>query len=225
VATLQRTGADMVGGTIRAVSATRVGEAITLAMSHPFGVGGARHRYTEREEETDSVFMGFCSRSVYDKIGVFDEELVRNQDDEFSYRLTKAGGRILCNPEIKSCYHSRSTYQSLWQQYYQYGLFKVRVLQKHPGQMRPRQFVPLLFVLGLILSLALTVFFPRGWIPLVGLVGLYAFADLAVSLMLAIREGCPYFWLLPPAFATIHVSYGLGFLVGLFKFWNRWNFS
>jgi len=222
VATLQRTGADMVGGTIRAVSATRVGEAIALAMSHPFGVGGARHRYTDREEETDSVFMGFCRRSVYEKIGNYDEELVRNQDDEFSYRLTKAGGRIICNPEIVSYYHSRSTYQSLWHQYFQYGVYKVRVLQMHPGQMRPRQFVPLVFVLGLILSLVLGVFFPWGWIPLVGLVSLYAFANLAVSLMLAKREGWRYFWLLPPAFTTIHVSYGLGFIAGLFKFWKRW---
>jgi len=222
VATLQRTGADMVGGTIRAVSDTRIGEAIALAMSHPFGVGGARHRYTDREEETDSVFMGFCHRSVYEKIGGYDEELVRNQDDEFSYRLTRAGGRILCNPEIKSYYHSRSTYKSLWEQYFHYGFYKVRVLQKHPGQMRPRQFVPLVFVIGLILSLVLTVFFPWGWIPLVGLVGLYAFANLAVSLMLAKREGWAYFWLLPPAFAAIHISYGLGFLAGLFKFYDKW---
>jgi hypothetical protein len=117
---------------------------------------------------------------------------------------------------------SRSTYQSLWRQYFQYGFYKVRVLQKHPRQMRRRQFVPLLFVLGLILSLVLAAAFPCGWIVLVGLVGLYAFANLAVSLMLAKREGWRYFWLLPPAFATIQVSYGLGFLVGLFKFWNRW---
>jgi len=225
VETLQRTGADMVGGTIRAVSSERVGEAIALAMSHPFGVGGARHRYTDQEEETDSVFMGFCHRSVYEKIGVYDEELVRNQDDEFSYRLTKAGGRIICNPEVKSTYYSRSTYKSLWHQYFQYGFYKVRVLQKHPRQMSPRQFVPLAFVLALIFSLVLTVVFSWGWIVLVGLVGLYLIVNLAVSLSLAKREGWRFLWLLPPAFATIHTSYGLGFLVGLFKFWNRWKKS
>ncbi|HAF61782.1 MAG TPA: glycosyltransferase family 2 protein [Anaerolineaceae bacterium] len=223
VATLQRTCADMVGGTIRAVSATRVGEAIALAMSHPFGVGGARHRYTEREEETDSVFMGFCHRSVYEEIGVYDEELVRNQDDEFSYRLTKAGGRILCNPEIKSYYHSRSTYQSLWKQYFQYGYYKVRVLQKHPKQMSLRQFVPLGFVLALLLTSLLALFTPWGWFALVGLVGVYTFANLLASFLIAKREGWRYFWPLPLAFATIHLSYGLGFLIGLFKFYNRWN--
>jgi len=222
VDTLQRTGSDMVGGTIRAVSETRVGQAIALAMSHPFGVGGARHRYTDREEETDSVFMGFSRRSVYEKIGGYDEELVRNQDDEFSYRLSKTGGRIICNPEIVSYYHSRSTIKSLWQQYYQYGFYKVRVLQKHPGQMRPRQFVPLAFVLGLILTVLFSLITSWGWIVLAGMVGIYTLANLTASFLIARREGWRYFWLLPLAFATIHLAYGLGFLVGLFKFWNRW---
>jgi glycosyltransferase involved in cell wall biosynthesis len=222
VDTLNRTNAEMVGGSVNIISHSKIGQAICIAMGSAFGVGNARYRLAKVEEETDTVFMGFCRRSVYEKIGGYDETLTKNQDDEFSYRLRKAGGRIICNPEVKSTYYSRSTYQSLWRQYFQYGFYKVRVLQKHPGQMRPRQFVPLLFVLGLILSLVLAAFFSWGWIGLVGLVGLYAFANLAVSLMLAKREGWRYFWLLPTAFATIHVSYGLGFLVGLFKFYDRW---
>ena len=225
VETLQRTSADLVGGTIRAVSATNVGQAIALALSHPFGVGGARHRYTEYEQQTDSVFMGFCHRSLYEKIGGYDEELVRNQDDEFSYRLTKSGGRIICNPDIISYYHSRSTYKSLWKQYFQYGFYKVRVLQKHHRQMRPRQFVPLAFVLALFAALLLAFLIPWGWIALVGLVGVYTLANLGISASIAAREGWRYFWPLPLAFATIHLSYGLGFFAGLFKFWNRWGKS
>lgn len=221
VKTLQRTGADLVGGTIRAISSTKDGEAIALAMSHPFGVGGARHRYTEKEAETDSVFMGFCHRSVFEKIGKYDEELVRNQDDEFSYRLLKAGGRIICNPVIKSFYHSRSTYRSLWKQYYQYGFYKVRVLQKHPTQMRPRQFVPLLFVLAVIAAI-LSLVLPWGWLALASILSVYLLANIAVSLALAQKEGWQYLWRLPSAFATLHISYGLGFLVGLIKFYNRW---
>jgi len=222
VQTLQRTGADLVGGSVRSISSGKVGEAIAFAMTHPFGVGGARFRYAEKEEETDSVFMGFCRREVYEKIGKYDEELVRNQDDEFSYRLSKAGGRIICNPEITSYYHTRSTYKSLWRQYFQYGYWKVRVLQKHPRQMRLRQFVPLAFVLSLLFALLLSILLPWGWLFLVGLSGLYLLAAFFVSLRIASEKGWKYFLLLPPAFATIHISYGLGFLTGLFKFWNRW---
>jgi len=220
--TLYRTRADMVGGSVNIISQTKVGQAICIAMGSAFGVGNARYRLAKVEEETDTVFMGFCKRSVYEKIGGYDENLIKNQDDEFSYRLRKAGGRIICNPQVKSTYISRSTYQSLWRQYFQYGFYKVRVLQKHPLQMLPRQFVPLLFVLALILSLVLTAVFTWGWIAFASLVALYASANLAVSLMLAKREGWRYFWLLPPAFTTIHVSYGLGFIAGLFKFWKRW---
>lgn len=222
VETLHRTGADMVGGTVHSISSGKVGEAIALAMSHPFGVGGARFRYTAKEEQTDSVFMGFCRREIYEKIGKYDEELVRNQDDEFSYRLSKAGGRIICNPEIKSYYHTRSSYSSLWRQYFQYGYWKVRVLQKHPRQMRLRQFVPLAFVLSLLFALLLSILLPRGWLTLLGLLGLYLLATLFVSLRIASEKGWKYFFLLPLAFMTIHISYGFGFLVGLFKFWNRW---
>jgi len=222
VETLQRTGADLVGGTIRAISTGVVGQAIALAMSSPFGVGGARHRYTEVEQETDSVFMGFCHRSLYEKIGKFDEELVRNQDDEFSYRLTKTGGRIVCNPEIISYYHTRSTLNSLWRQYFQYGFYKVRVLQKHPAQMRPRQFVPPAFVLALLAGILLTIFTPWGWVALTALVGAYLLANLAASVFTAKNHGWRYLPLLPFAFTILHLSYGLGFLIGLFKFWKRW---
>ncbi len=223
VMTLQRTGADMVGGTVRSISSGKVGEAIALAMSHPFGVGGARFRYTVNEEETDSVFMGFCHRLVYEKNGKYDEELVRNQDDEFSYRLRKAGGRIVCNPDIKSYYKTRSTFKSLWYQYFQYGLYKVRVLQKHPHQMSLRQFIPPAFVSTLLLGIFLSLCFSWGWVFFLGLIGLYLIANFASSFLISWREGWRYLWLLPLAFATIHASYGLGFIAGLFKFWNRWS--
>lgn len=222
VDTLQRTGADMVGGTVRSISSGKGGEAIALAMSSPFGVGGARFRYTKKEEETDSVFMGFCWREVYEQIGKYDEELIRNQDDEFSYRLSKAGGRIICNPEIKSSYHTRSTFHSLWKQYFQYGYWKVRVLQKHPRQMHLRHFIPPMFVLALFAALLVTIFFHWGWVCLVGVLCAYLISNLAASLMTAQKHGWKYFWFLPLAFITLHISYGSGFLVGLFKFWNRW---
>jgi glycosyltransferase involved in cell wall biosynthesis len=221
VETLLRTKADMAGGTVRARSQGILGEAIAWAISTPFGVGGARFRYTDKEELTDTVFMGFCRRAVYEKIGGFDEELVRNQDDEFSNRLVKAGGKIICNPNIISYYYNRATFGSLWRQYYQYGLWKVRVLQKHYRQMSLRQFVPPAFVLALIGSafLALSPFLrPLSLIIPV----LYLFNNLGASFLTASNRDWRFLPLLPIIFAILHLSYGSGFVVGLVKFWNRW---
>ena len=89
-------------------------------------------------------------RRVFERIGLFDEELVRNQDDELNYRLRKAGGRIVLNSAMRSWYQNRQSVADLVRQYYQYGQWKVRVLQKHPRQMSWRHFVPPAFVAGLV---------------------------------------------------------------------------
>lgn len=222
VMALQATGADNVGGRMDAVSHTPFGRAVSLATSTPFGVGGARFHYSEREEWVDTVYMGAWPRQVFDRIGLFDEEQVRNQDDEFNYRLREHNGRILLSPNIKSCYYTRSTLRSLWRQYYEYGYWKVRVMQKHPAQMRPRQFIPPLFIATLLFFLGLTPFTATGRWGLAATVGSYAVANMAASAWTAGRVD---FRLLPALmiiFATLHIAYGLGFLHGLAKFWNRW---
>ncbi|MEM7344599.1 MAG: glycosyltransferase family 2 protein, partial [Chloroflexota bacterium] len=172
IAALERSGADNVGGKMTAVSAPGFGEVVTLATSSPFGVGGARFHYSDEEEWVDTVYLGAWRREVFEKIGLFDEEMVRNQDDEFNYRLGKSGGQVLLTPRIQSKYTPRSSPRLLWRQYFQYGYWKVRVMQKHPSQMRPRQFAPPLFAAGLVgLSLLapLATLFRRLWMLIVGL--------------------------------------------------------
>jgi cellulose synthase/poly-beta-1,6-N-acetylglucosamine synthase-like glycosyltransferase len=217
VETLLRTGADLVGGPARGKSETVVGEAIALAMATPFGVGGATFRYATEESDVDTVFMGVCRRSMYERIGGFDTEMVRNQDDELSMRLLEQGGRIVCNPAITSVYRNRATLKSLWKQYFDYGRWKVRVMQKHPAQMRPRHFAPPLFVAGLAASMIVPPAFAAAATA-------YAATTCAVSLSLAARarraDVLPY---LPAAFAILHVGYGAGFLKGLLQFRGRWN--
>ena len=216
VETLLRTGADLVGGPARAESETVVGEAIAMAMSTPFGVGGAEFRYATEERAVDTVFMGVCKRSLYERIGAFDPEMVRNQDDELSYRLLEQGGRIVCNPKIRSVYRNRATLGSLWKQYFDYGRWKVRVMQKHRTQMRPRHFVPPAFVA----TLGASALVPPA---LVAIGGAYGAATMGMSVYLAARarrvDVLPY---LPAAFAILHVGYGLGFLRGLYQFRDRW---
>jgi succinoglycan biosynthesis protein ExoA len=222
VETLERTGADLAGGLMRAQCEGATGQAIALATSTPFGVGGARFHYTDREEEVDTVYMGLCWRSTYRRIGGFDEEMVRNQDDELSYRLLQAGGRIVCNPAIRSTYHNRSTFRSLWRQYFQYGFWKVRVMQKHPRQMRLRQFVPAVFVSSLSTAFLLLLLFPIGKYLAIFVLGAYTIFNLVGSALLAEKTHYRYLPLISIAFAILHVAYGLGFLAGLIRFCNRW---
>lgn len=222
VETLQRTGADNAGGRMDPVSSTTFGQAVALATSSPFGVGGARFHYSDQEEWVDTVYMGAWPRRVFDRIGPFDAELVRNQDDEFNYRLRSSGGKILLNPAIRSTYYNRSTWKALWRQYFQYGYWKIRVLQKHPLQMRARQFVPPAFAAALVGSAGLMALWrPARW--LFGfVVGAYAAANLVASGLTAKRaRGNAGLWL-PLVFATLHLSYGLGFWRGMIAFFDRW---
>lgn len=205
-----------------AIGNTPFGKAVAIATSTPFGVGGSRFHYSEKEELVDSVYMGAWRREVFEKIGLFDEELVRDQDDEFNYRLRAHGGKIFLCPKIQSVYTVRSNPQSLWKQYFQYGYWKVRVLQKHPRQMNLRHFIPPLFVgtLAFLIILSLFTDWGRWMLALVG--GAYLIANLIFSLLTAARRGWQHLPLLPITFATLHLSYGSGFLSGLIHFWNRW---
>jgi len=219
---LQSSGADNVGGRMVAVSEGRFGRAVALATNSPFAVGGARFHFSDREEWVDTVYMGAWPREVFDRVGLFDEEQVRNQDDEFNYRLLSHGGKILLSPRIKSIYYNRSTPRSLWRQYFQYGYWKVRVMQKAPRQMRLRHFAPPLFIAILLSSLLIAPFsVMASWVLGLSL-GSYLIANLGISMLAGGRGDLNLLLTLPLCFATIHFAWGTGFLVGLLRFWNRW---
>jgi succinoglycan biosynthesis protein ExoA len=222
VAELDRSGADNVGGRMCASGGSRFGRVVAVATSTAFGVGGARFHYSDQEEWVDTVYMGAWRREVFARVGLFDEELVRDQDDEFNYRLREHQGKILLSPRIRSAYTVRGNPRLLWRQYFQYGFWKIRVMQKHPYQMRPRQFVPPLFVASLIGAAVLAPFAVIGLVLLAAICGAYIAANLAVSLAVASRHGWRHVLMLPLVFAILHLSYGLGFMFGLLRFWNRW---
>ena len=161
-------------------------------------------------------------RHVFDRVGLFEEEWQCNEDEEFNYRLRKASGRIYFTPRIRSRYYSRSSLLSLWRQYFQYGYWKVRVLQKHPRQMLIRQFVPPAFVATLLGLIVPSLFSPYGRGLLALVVGAYFIANLTASIFVSARHGWRHLPLLPLVFAILHFSYGIGFLIGLVKFANRW---
>ncbi len=219
---LARGEADGVGGPLDTVGKTVVSRAIAVAMSSPFGVGNSAFRtVSDRTMVVDTVAFPAYPRAVIDRNGPFDVELVRNQDDEYNYRLRKMGGRLLLANDVRARYHSRSSLRSLWRQYFQYGYWKVRVLQKHPRQMSVRQFVPPAFV-GALLVGVLMLPWPLGRLLLGSLVATYFVLTLAAALSSAKRSGVATLYL-PLAFAILHLSYGSGFLKGLFVFRHRWH--
>lgn len=219
---IQRDGVDGVGGFVESVGKTHMARAIGVGMSSLFGVGNSAMRTTSGKSMlADTVPFPAYTRQILERAGLYDEELVRNQDDEYNYRIRKLGGKLLLADDVRYTYFTRTSLKGLWRQYYQYGFWKVRVLQKHPRQMSPRQFVPPVFVLALIGSAIL----PLAPIlrPLSLIIPLfYLIANLGASLWTASKHGWRSFPLLPIIFAILHLSYGLGFLAGILKFWNRW---
>jgi succinoglycan biosynthesis protein ExoA len=220
---LERTNADNVGGPARTRVSGRLARAIAAAYHSRFSTGGARFHNDNYEGWVDTVPYGCWRKQTLTRLGLFDEQLVRNQDDELNLRITRSGGRIWQTPDIVSWYSPRSTLRSLFCQYFQYGFWKVPVIRKHriPGSWR--HLIPGLFVLtnlGLAVA-ALTA--TRGvnlWrnpvaVVWLALVAAYALATTAASTLAARRNGWELLPYLPLVFPVFHMSYGLGFLAGL----------
>jgi glycosyltransferase involved in cell wall biosynthesis len=222
VAALDRTGADCVGGPIQSVGETFVGKAIASAMSSRFGVGGASFRLGETGT-ADTVAFGAYRRDVFERLGVFAEELKKGEDAEFNYRLRDAGGRIMLCPEIRVSYIVRGSLPALFRQYFGYGRSKPEIIMRHPRQARPRHLVPTAAVTGtLLLALAAPLI---GWLPLMMLGAVYVAFLAAGATYLAVRWRAWGVALVPLVLVCMHVSYGLGSLWGAaalpFTRWKR----
>ena len=215
VTLLESTDAANVGGRMQPVGQTYIGQAVALSTTSLFGIGDSRFHYDTRKQYVDTVYMGAFRRKIFDQVGLFDEELIRNQDYELNIRIRRAGGKILLGPDIVSYYTPRSSLCGLWRQYFQYGRWKVRTLQKHPYSLRWRQAVPPLFVGVFWGSLLLGIFWPAVFWLFALVTGCYLLANLVASTIVASRGGWGYFPLLPIVFATIHFAWGLGFWRGL----------
>lgn len=221
---LSNNSVDGVGGPMETIGETQLSETIALTMSSPFGVGNSAFRTTVGKTMlADTIPFPAYTRKIIEKAGLYDEELVRNQDDEYNYRIRELGGKLLLADDIRSKYYSRGSLKKLWKQYFQYGLYKIRVLQKHPKQMSLRQFIPPAFVASLFFSLILALVNPIFGVLLSLIVGMYLIANLLASILSAAKKGWQHFFILPFVYAILHVSYGLGFLIGLVRFANRWN--
>jgi succinoglycan biosynthesis protein ExoA len=182
--------ASCVGGPIMSAGTSSFGRAVAAAMSHPVGIGNAKHRHPNYEGYAEGACYPVFRKEVFETIGLYDEMLVRNQDDELNYRLTKQGGKVFLSPRARSTYFVRETVASLFRQYFEYGYWRVAVIRKHRIPASFRHLVPPIFVTGLVTSLTLALIVPGGWRFLM-LMGpcLYGLILCGVGLHLS-RHGC-----------------------------------
>jgi succinoglycan biosynthesis protein ExoA len=218
IAVLLETGADNVGGPWIAVGNGYVGRAVAAVFHSMFGSGGARAHDPQYEGPVDTVYLGCWPRDIFDRVGGFDEELVRNQDDEFNLRLTRAGMTIWQSPRIRSWYYPRGSLRRLFRQYMQYGYWKVRVIQKHRMPASWRHLIPVCFVFTTLALACASPFSSVAALALGALCGLYLVCTLAASLLIAIQSHLTFLPVLPLVFVCFHVGYGYGFLRGVLDF-------
>jgi succinoglycan biosynthesis protein ExoA len=208
---------DNVGGiwNIQPGAATWVARAIAIAASHPLAAGDARYRIGGAAQEVDTVPFGIYRREQINKIGMFDETLLSNEDYELNVRLKQSGGKIWMDPSICSIYFSRPTLRDLSRQYWRYGYWKAQMLRKHPTTLRWRQVLPPLFVLTLLgLSLISIWWILARWLLAI-LVILYVIVMLSIGIQMSMKHRNISFVIgIPMAIAVIHLSWGLAFLWG-----------
>jgi len=218
VGALLESGADNVGGCMITLPAdgTAVSQAIAIAMSHPFGVGNAHFRIGAREaRDVDTVPFGCFRRDVFERIGLFDEELVRNQDDEFNHRIIRHGGHVRLIPDVRCYYYARGSLRQAARMFYQYGAFKPLVARKVGRIMTVRQLVPALFVTALFGAILGAFVWPPAALAGAAIAAVYASCVVACAVPVARSHSLRCALALAAALPVVHLSYGFGFLRGL----------
>lgn len=204
------------GGIIENVYENEIAEVIGKAMSSGFGVGNAHFRTGAKDGFVDTVAFGAYKREVFAKAGYFDEELIRNQDDEYNFRVLKTGFSIYLSRDIRSKYYVRAAFDKLFKQYFQYGYWKVYVNKKHRTVTTVRQLVPLFFVLYLFLGLAASFIHPV--LTYLYLGGIAAYVLLSAYSATKVSSGFKQTVQVMRAFLILHFSYGWGYLKGIVDF-------
>jgi len=198
---------DIVGGPTDHIGKSWKGKTIAKCMMHPFGVGGSYFRTFSKKRFTDTVPFAVYKRLIFDRVGLYDEELEKNQDDEHNYRCRLHGFRILLDPVLKTEYFVRETLSNLWTQYFYYGLYKPLVFKKVPSGKRLHHKIPALFVLFLPILFLIGFQDHLFWIPIL----VYLSILVVISFIYQQTLRMKLFSLL--VFPCLHIAYGLGYLV------------
>lgn len=213
---LEKTGAANVGGPMIAKGTSFVGKAISYIHHSPFGLGGGKFHDSKYSGYVDTVYLGAFRKEIFDKVGLYDERLARNQDIELNARIRGHGYKIFLTPEIQSTYYNRGSIGGLWKQNYKNGYWNVITKALNPAALSMRHFIPAVFVLAVLIGLILS-FSWIGRLLLAGALGSYALANILFSLQLGRKHGWRYVPVAAVCFAALHFSYGFGTLISLFK--------
>ncbi len=217
---LEKTNASDVGGQMVAVGETKLQKVIAAAYHSDFALGGGKNHAKDYEGYADTVFLGAFKRQEILDMGLYDERLIRNEDDDLAFRMIEKGLKIFITPEIKSKYYPRSKYSDLFKQYFEYGMWKVAVIKKHGRPARISHLVPMLFVAFLVLFSVGSFFFKEIFWIFTVVMSIYLLLNLYFSFK---NDGAPKIsdkLMLMLVHFILHISYGSGFWVGIFKFWN-----
>lgn len=218
---LKSTGATNVGGPTIVKGKTRIQKVIAAAYSAGFALGGGSHYKSSYEGYCDTVSWGSFRKKDLVKIGMYDENMPRSEDDDLNFRITQSGGKIFMTPKIKSEYYPKETFEKLFWQYFNYGVWKIALIKKHGKPPKLSQLVPMMFVGFLMLFGVLSFFSGRAFSLLMLGIFSYLLADFYFSLKTSELKSISDKLLLMWANFVIHSSYGLGFFVGVFKFWGK----
>lgn len=205
-----------VGGKVQNIFKNNMGRIIAGAMDTGFGVGGTNFRVQKLSGFVDTVGTPIFPKNIFNNIGLFDEKLIRNQDDDFSFRIIKGGGKIYLDVEMHLFYEVRGNLKNLFKQYLQYGYWKIYVNRKHGMITTVRQLIPPIFILFLVI----------GWLPGLFLLNLFFAYCLVVliyvlaSFMFAFKKAENFLEVLKyvSVFLTLHFGYGIGYLHGIIHF-------
>lgn len=220
VSALRAGSGDNVGGVwdIRPGAPDWIGRSIAIAAAHPLGVGDAQYRHTQRAQIVDTVPFGSFRRDLVQRLGLYDEKLLANEDYEWNARLRQSGGKVWLDPAIRSTYFARPNLGALMRQYARYGFWKVRMLRRYPATLRWRQALPPLFVLGLAGLAFLSLFFRWALLLLIALVGIYLVILCGIGLQKALQHKDIGLLIgIPMAIAVMHFSWGSAFLWSLVR--------
>ena len=219
VRALQRSGAANVGGVIEPVGATRFGRAVATATGHRLGAGDARYRIGGEPGDVDHVAFGSFRREAFAVVGLFDESLVRNQDDEMNMRLRAAGLRVYLDPAIRVQYTPRGTVRGLWSQYFQYGWWRIETMKRHPQSVRWRQLLPPAVTAAFLGAALLAPFWSLAAFGLA--LAALTYGVLVSTVALRVARPQRDAGLVALAFVVMHFGYGFGFLCHALT-WGRY---
>lgn len=213
--------ADNVGGVAKAMSGEDgfFSKAIAISLEHSFGAGSSHFRTGVKEPKwVDTVFCGCYKKEVFDKIGLFNENLIRSQDYEFNLRLRKAGGKILLAPDIVSCYWPKGKISDFFKHNLVDGIWSIYPLKFVKTPFSIRHYIPLAFVSSLLISVILSLLIPLFKVMFFLIIVFYLLASLYFSYKISKKEkDFKYLFLMPVVFAVRHFGYGLGSIAGLIK--------